>query len=145
MSSFCRIYTCHIVFSYFVVTWTPERTPGQVIDKVSSLHVQFAVLGNALFDLTRLRLEPTIYHTQGEHVNLYTTDRCRLDTPFDTRSCFHISSSYLSTPFERINDKGYSVHSLLRHGPSLLTSRFMKQWPLGQLLTTDPCIGQIML
>ena len=54
-----------------------------------------------VFDLTRLGLEPTIYHTQSEHVNLYTTDRCRLDTPFDTRSCFHISSYYLSTPFER--------------------------------------------
>jgi hypothetical protein len=53
MSSFCWIYTCHIVFSYFVVTWTPERTPGQVIYKVYSLHVQFAVLGNGL------RAQPT--------------------------------------------------------------------------------------
>jgi len=52
-----------------------------------------------VFDLTRLGLE--LYRTQGEHVNLYTTDRCRLDTPFDTRSCFHISSYYQNTPFER--------------------------------------------
>ena len=38
-----------------------------------------------VFGLTRLRLAPTIFHTQGKHTNHYTTDAvCENGTDFAT-------------------------------------------------------------
>jgi hypothetical protein len=39
-----------------------------------SLHLEAASTYFIVFGLTRLVLEPMIYHTRGEHANHYTTD-----------------------------------------------------------------------
>jgi hypothetical protein len=39
-----------------------------------SLHLEAASTYFVVFGLTRLVLEPMIYHTRGEHANHYTTD-----------------------------------------------------------------------
>jgi hypothetical protein len=51
------------------------RQPVFVLTPLSCVRREVAAYTNLIiFGFTRTRLEPTIYHTRGEHANNFTTD-----------------------------------------------------------------------